>query len=82
MSDKNFKRLLEKDFDAIFSDMDLFISCIPRLASVPGVENFLKEMKMTKSKYYRRVDRNELWERSELEKAKEIFKTYKLGTKK
>jgi hypothetical protein len=77
---KDLKQLLQKNFDTIFNDMELFIFCIPDLAKVVGLKEFMKKMKLTTSQYYRRIEDPDKWNITELKKAKEIFKEYNLGT--
>lgn len=81
MKEENLKELLWKDFEMIFSSMDLFISNIPAMAKLIGVENFQNKMEMTKTQYYRRTRSPEKWSYQELIRAKSIFTEFGLGNK-
>ena len=72
--------LLRKNFDAIFADMDLFVAGIPDMASLIKVETFIEKMKFTAPQYYRRIENDDLWKRSELKRAKKIFQEHNIGT--
>jgi len=73
MKDDNLKELLNKDFEVIFNDMDLFIFNIPVLAKVIGVGSFLTKMGFTQRQYYLRTNFPEKWTVQELKNAKDIF---------
>ena len=75
------KQLLQKNFDALFDDVDLFSRHIPDLVKFVGVNEFFKAMEVSSRLYYRRIKDPDEWTLGELKKAKAIFKQYNLGAK-
>lgn len=73
------KELLNRNFEDIFDDLDLFISNIPSMVKLIGLQTFLEKMQFTKTQYYRRTNAPEKWLIEELQKAKLIFIDFGLG---
>lgn len=79
MKQDGLKSLLDKDFNEIFDDLELFVECIPQLVKLVGQVDFLNHMGFSYYQFNRRLNDRNRWNIDELRKAKDFFVDYRLG---